>query len=58
MIKDLRVLEGDWGTVGSVKQWTYVAAGRIYTHIFHTKYYMQVKSTSEQFNGFHIKIKI
>ncbi|KAM5567000.1 MLP-like protein 31 [Rosa sericea] len=27
MIKDLRVLEGDWGTVGSVKQWTYVAAG-------------------------------
>ena len=31
MIKDIRVLEGDWGTVGSVKQWTYVAAGRLYT---------------------------
>ncbi|XP_050372024.1 MLP-like protein 28 [Argentina anserina] len=27
MISDLRVIEGDWGTVGSVKQWTYVAAG-------------------------------
>lgn len=27
VIKDLQVIQGDWGSVGSVKQWTYFAAG-------------------------------
>ncbi|XP_009349512.1 MLP-like protein 28 [Pyrus x bretschneideri] len=29
VIKDLQVIQGDWGSVGSVKQWTYFAADNV-----------------------------
>uniref|UniRef100_A0A2N9FJB7 Bet v I/Major latex protein domain-containing protein n=1 Tax=Fagus sylvatica TaxID=28930 RepID=A0A2N9FJB7_FAGSY len=31
LIKDVQLLKGDWETVGSVKQWTYIAGNNIET---------------------------